>query len=254
MIEVNDLSKVYQLSSKQQKEYDTKDKTNIAVDQLSFACKPGRVFSLLGPNGAGKTTTLRMLATILKPSSGSARIAGYDVVKEANKVRSKIGFLTGSTNLYDRLTASEIVKYFADLYNVPQKDFIHQRDLLFQMLGVNEFKNKQIGKLSTGMKQKVSICRTMIHNPEVVIFDEPTSGLDVVSAENIITLIKDTKAAGKTVIFSSHIMSEVELLSDDLAIISKGKLIYQDTFENFKNNRTTENITSEFIYKIKQSL
>ena len=146
--------------------------------------------------------------------------------RNPKKLEKKIGFLTGSTGLYARLTPDELIKYFADLYNIPKNEFEKRKNELYDLLDMHDFKGKRIGKLSTGMKQKVSICRTMIHDPEVVIFDEPTSGLDVITAENIIELIKDCKKQGKTVIFSSHIMSEVDLLCDDMAIIHKGKMLF----------------------------
>ncbi len=250
MIQVENLSKEFILTRKLQKEYATKDTVAVAVDNISFECKPGRIFSLLGPNGAGKTTTMRMISTLFAPTKGTIKIAGIDVVENPNEARKKIGFLTGSTGLYHRLTPNELVKYFADLYHVPKDKFIERKEYLFDLLNMNEFQHKRIGKLSTGMKQKVSICRTMIHDPEVIVFDEPTSGLDVITSENIIKLIRDCKNQGKTVIFSSHIMSEVDLLSDDLAIIHKGKIIFSDTFENFKAQMTTENLTTEFIHLI----
>lgn len=254
MIQVENLSKEFILTRKLQKEYATKDKVAIAVDNISFECKPGRIFSLLGPNGAGKTTTMRMISTLFAPTKGSIKIAGIDVVENPNEARKKIGFLTGSTGLYQRLTPNELIKYFADLYHVPTDKFEERKAYLYDLLNMNDFQHKRIGKLSTGMKQKVSICRTMIHDPEVIVFDEPTSGLDVITSENIIKLIRDCKNQGKTVIFSSHIMSEVDLLSDDLAIIHKGKIIFNDTFQNFKQQMTTDNLTSEFIYLIgKQS-
>lgn len=247
MIEVNSLYKEFDLSRKQQKELHTKAKKTTAVDGISFRCEPGRVFSLLGPNGAGKTTTLRMLATIFKPTSGTITIAGIDAVKHPNEARKKIGFLTGSTGLYARLTPNELIQYFAELYGVPKKEFTARKEELYSLLNIHDFQDKMIGKLSTGMKQKVSICRTMIHDPEVVIFDEPTSGLDVITSENIIRLINDCKQKGKTVIFSSHIMSEVDLLCDDLAIIHKGKLCYEGTMSEFKATMQEENLTAEFI-------
>ncbi len=247
MIIVENLSKKFQLSKQQRKELVTDAKDITAVDQISFTCQPGRIFSLLGPNGAGKTTTLRMLATILKPTSGTIKVAGHDVVAEEEQVRAKIGFLTGSTGLYQRLTPNELVKYFADLYGVDANSFRQRKEALFTMLDMNDFAKKRIGQLSTGMKQKVSIVRTMIHDPAVVIFDEPTSGLDVVTAENIIKLIRQCKEDGKTVIFSSHIMSEVDLLCDDLAIIHKGKLRYSSTMEAFRNQMQTDSLTKEFI-------
>ena len=247
MIQVENLSKAFSLSRQQRKELGTNAKTITAVNDISFSCQPGRIYSLLGPNGAGKTTTLRMMATILKPTGGSIKINGYDVVKEGVKVRSSIGFLTGSTGLYQRLTPNELTKYFADLYGVEKKVYETRKEELYTLLDMHDFAKKRIGQLSTGMKQKVSITRTMIHNPDVVIFDEPTSGLDVITAENIINLIRNCKEQGKTVIFSSHIMSEVDLLCDDLAIIHKGNLIHSSTMEEFRNQMQSKSLTEEFI-------
>lgn len=253
MIEISDLRKEFTLSKQQKKELATKADRTIAVDGVSFICEPGRVYSLLGPNGAGKTTTLRMLSTIFKPTSGSIKICGIDAIAHPQEARRKIGFLTGSTGLYARLTPNEMVKYFADLYDVPKDEFKARKERLFNLLDMNEFQNKRIGKLSTGMKQKVSICRTMIHDPEVVVFDEPTSGLDVITAENIIKLIRDCKEQGKTVIFSSHIMSEVDLLCDDIAIIHKGKMLFNGTMDSFRNQMQAENLTAEFIRIVNQT-
>ncbi len=247
MIRVEQLSKTFQLTKKQRKEAGLDSSSVLAVNNIDFECKPGRIFSLLGPNGAGKTTTLRMIATIMKPSSGKITVAGHDTVNESAEVRKKIGFLTGSTGLYNRLSANEIIKYFADLYGMEQSKFKQRKEELFGLLGINEFAHKRIGELSTGMKQKVSIARTMIHDPEVVIFDEPTSGLDVISSENIIGLIRNAKEQGKTVIFSSHIMSEVDLLSDDLAIIHKGKLRFNGTMDEFRAEMKDYTLTEAFI-------
>ena len=253
MIKVENLSKEFTLTKKQRKEYATTTNKAIAVNDISFECQPGKVFSLLGPNGAGKTTTLRMLSTIFKPTNGSINIAGIDAIKYAQEARKKIGFLTGSTGLYARLTPNEVIAYFAQLYGIPKADYQARREHLYSLLDMHDFQNKRIGKLSTGMKQKVSICRTMIHDPEVVIFDEPTSGLDVITAENIIKLIQDCKIQGKTVIFSSHIMSEVDLLCDDLAIIHKGNLLYSGSMSDFRSNMKESNITAEFIRIVHES-
>jgi len=253
MIEITDLRKEFVLSKQQRKELNTTDKIAVAVDDISLKCTPGRVFSLLGPNGAGKTTTLRMMSTIFKPTSGSIKIAGIDAIAHPAEARRKIGFLTGSTGLYARLTPNEVIKYFADLYGISKSDFEERKERLYTLLDMHDFQGKRIGKLSTGMKQKVSICRTMIHDPEVVIFDEPTSGLDVITAENIIKLIRDCKDQGKTVIFSSHIMSEVDLLCDDLAIIHNGKMLFDGTMDSFKSNMQAENLTAEFIRVINAS-
>lgn len=218
-----------------------------AVDDVSFHCQPGRIFTLLGPNGAGKTTTLRMIATILKPSSGSIQVAGYDSVQSGAEVRKRLGFLTGSTGLYDRLTPNELIDYFGKLNDMDVREMATRKDELFTLLGIHEFANRRIGRFSTGMKQKVSIARTVIHDPEVVVFDEPTSGLDVIAAKSIIDLIRNSKLQNKTVIFSTHIMSEVNMLSDDLAIIHKGKMIYNNTSEQFKSGMQEATLEDEFI-------
>lgn len=253
MIKVENLYKEFNLNSKQRKEFATKEKKAVAVRDVTFECQPGRIYSLLGPNGAGKTTTLRMISTIFKPTRGSIIIGGIDVLVNPQEARRKIGFLTGSAGLYGRLTPNELIKYYADLYGVSKSDFDSRKKRLYDLLDMHEFANKRIAKLSTGMKQKVSISRTMIHNPDVVVFDEPTSGLDVITAENIINLIKDCKQDGKTVIFSSHIMSEVDLLSDEIGIIHKGRMLFNGTKEAFIQNKQEESLTAEFIRIVKQN-
>jgi sodium transport system ATP-binding protein len=253
MIEVKNLSKTFELSRQQRKELNTEARTAVAVNSISFRCEPGRIFSLLGPNGAGKTTTMRMLSTIYKPTSGEILMGGIDAVKNPQDARCKIGFLTGSTGLYARLTPNELIHYFGELYGVPEETINERKEGLYSLLGMHDFQNKRIGKLSTGMKQKVSICRTMIHDPEIIVFDEPTSGLDVITAENIIQLIQNCKNQGKTVIFSSHIMSEVDLLCDDMAIIHKGKLLFSGTMNDFKSQMQADNLTAEFIRIVHQS-
>lgn len=247
MIKVDNVTKTYKLSKQQKKELQTSASSINAVNNVSFNCHPGRVFSLLGPNGAGKTTTLRMMSTILKPTTGEIEICGHKVTTESEQVRSKIGFLTGSTNLYDRLNPAEIVAYFAKLHGMDKRTMNERSDMLFTQLGIHEFSKKRIGQMSTGMKQKVSIARSMIHDPDVVIFDEPTSGLDVITANSIIELIRRCRDEGKTVIFSSHIMSEVDLLCDDLAIIAKGDLIYNNSMENFRAENKDISLTEAFI-------
>jgi len=247
MIKVLNVTKTYKLSKQQKKELQTTAPSINAVNNVSFECQPGKIFSLLGPNGAGKTTTLRMMSTILKPTSGDIEICGHKVTADSEAVRSKIGFLTGSTNLYDRLSPGEIVEYFGKLHGMDSKVLKERTDMLFTSLGIHEFSKKRISQMSTGMKQKVSIARSMIHDPEVVIFDEPTSGLDVITANNIIELIRRCKEEGKTVIFSSHIMSEVDLLCDDLAIIHKGELIYNDSMDTFRVQNSSTSLTEAFI-------
>ena len=236
MIEVKNISKTFELSKKQRKELNTSETQFQALKDVSFSCQPGKVFSLLGPNGAGKTTTLRTIGGIIKPSSGSVLINGIDMAQNPNEARKQIGFLTGSTGLYGRLTPNEMIHYFGGLYGVDKATIEQRKNKLYDMLDMHHFAS-----------------RTMIHNPAVLVFDEPTSGLDVISAEAIINLIRDCKQNNKTVIFSSHIMSEVELLCDELAIIHKGKIIEQSSFEQFKNQEPNKSLTERFIEIIKNS-
>ena len=251
MIKIDNLTKSF--TSKTGKGFKKETVTVNAVNKVSFECKPGRIFSLLGPNGAGKTTTLRMIAGIINPTSGSAIVDGIDISQGNDEVKKRIGFLTGSTGLYERLNPDETLDFFGKIYRLPEAKLKERKEYLFEKLGINGFRKKRMGQMSTGMKQKVSIARTLIHDPEVLIFDEPTSGLDVITADSIIDLIRESKENNKTVIFSSHIMSEVDLLCDDLAIISKGSIIYNDSFENFKNEMKADNLTQEFINRVKEA-
>ncbi len=251
MIQVQNLTKSFEVVTKKGFK---KEKSQVhAVNQISFECKPGRIFSLLGPNGAGKTTTLRMIAGIINPSSGTAFVDNVDISKGNEEVKKHIGFLTGSTGLYERLNADETLDFFGKVYRIEDSLFQERKEYLFEKLGINLFRKKRIGQMSTGMKQKVSIARTLIHDPRVLIFDEPTSGLDVITAESIIDLIRESKENNKTVIFSSHIMSEVDLLCDDLAIINNGCIIYNDSFDKFKREMKAKNLTQEFINRVKEA-
>ena len=247
MIEIHELTKEFRLNKQQKKNLATSSGYIKAVDGINLTCRPGRIFSLLGPNGAGKTTTLRLIATILKPTSGSIRVSGMDTQKEGKKVRASIGFLTGTTGLYNRLTPDELVTYFGKLYGMNGSVLERRKQDLFHTLEISGFSGKRIGELSSGMKQKVSIARTIIHDPEVVVFDEPTAGLDVITAEHIIDLIRQCKDDGKTVIFSSHIMSEVDLLCEDLAIIHEGKILFDGTMDHFRSQMVNGSLTQEFI-------
>ena len=251
MIKVDKLTKSFM--SKTGKWFRKETVTINAVNEVSFECKPRRIFSLLGPNGAGKTTILRMIAGIINPTSGTAVVDGVDISQGNDEVKKRVGFLTGSTGLYERLNPDETLDFFGKFYKLPHAQFEDRKEYLFAKLGINEFRKKRVGQMSTGMKQKVSIARTLIHNPEVLIFDEPTSGLDVITADSIIDLIRESKENNKTIIFSSHIMSEVDLLCDDLAIINKGSIIYNDSFESFKREMKAGNLTQEFINRVKEA-
>src|SRR5665213_237820 len=213
---------------------DKKRGTVFAVDNVSFSCHPGQIYGLLGANGAGKTTTLRMLATILAPTEGTAIVAGYDVVKDPQLVRSHVGFLSTATALYGRLTAQEMVEYFGRLYGMDEATLHRRIDTIFERLEMNDFRDRRCDKLSTGMKQKVSIARTLVHDPSVMIFDEPTVGLDVMAARAIAGFIRECRDNGKTVVFSTHVMSEVEKLCDRIGIIEGGKLLAEGTLPELR--------------------
>jgi sodium transport system ATP-binding protein len=195
-----------------------------AVDGVCFECRPGAIFGLLGPNGAGKTTTLRMLSTVLRPTGGRAVVAGFDVVEAPEAVRARIGYMSASTGLYDRMTAWELVEYFGRLYGLDPDTLRERMDLIFDWLQMNDFRDLLCAKMSTGMRQKVSIARTIVHDPPVLIFDEPTSGLDVLVARAVLQKIAELRAQGKTILFSTHQMHEVEKLCDQVAIIHRGRL------------------------------
>ncbi|HET7150071.1 MAG TPA: ATP-binding cassette domain-containing protein [Candidatus Acidoferrum sp.] len=240
MIEARSLSKRFQ---------DKKRGEIRAVDNVSFSCKPGQIYGLLGANGAGKTTTLRMLATILEPTDGTAVICGYDVVEHPEKVRANVGFLSTATALYPRLTSQEMVEYFGRLNGLDEPTLKKRVDDIFNRLEMNDFRDRRCDKLSTGMKQKTSIARTLVHDPPVMIFDEPTTGLDVMTARTIISFISECRDRGKTVIFSTHIMSEVERLCDHIGIIHDGKLLTEGTVAELRAKYNEHNI-EEIIVKV----
>jgi len=240
MIEARSLSKRFQ---------DKKRGEIRAVDNVSFTCQPGKIYGLLGANGAGKTTTLRMLATILEPTDGTVIVNGFDVVEHPEKVRANVGFLSTATALYPRLTAQEMVEYFGRLNGLDEATLKKRIDDIFTRLDVNSFRDRRCDKLSTGMKQKTSIARTLVHDPPVMIFDEPTTGLDVMTARTIIGFIADCRDRGKTVIFSTHIMSEVERLCDHIGIIHGGKLLEEGTLTELRAKHSEHNL-EEIIVKV----
>ena len=222
----------------------------LAVNNVSFTCKPGEIYGLLGVNGAGKTTTLRLLATMLRPSSGSAEIAGFDIVNQPEQVRANIGFLSTATALYGRLTAREFIEYFARLNGMSEEKLGGRVDSLIQTLGIVEFANGRCDKLSTGMKQRVSIARSVVHDPPVMIFDEPTLGLDVLSSRDIVKFIRDCRAQAKTVIFSSHVMTEVEKLCDRIGIIHDGKLLREGTLADLRAASNLNDLEEIFVQTV----
>jgi sodium transport system ATP-binding protein len=217
------------------------------VDSVSFRCQPGEIYGLLGANGAGKTTTLRMLATILEPTSGTAQVAGFDVKLEPQKVRANVGFLSTATALYGRLSAREMVEYFGRLNGMEGDRLQKAVDGLFHALDMESFSDRRCEKLSTGMKQKVSIARTLVHDPAVMIFDEPTVGLDVMTARSIVAFIRHCRERGKTVIFSTHVMSEAEKLCDRIGIIHDGKLLTEGTLAELRQRSSKTDLEDIFV-------
>lgn len=195
-----------------------------AVEDVSFECLPGMIFGLLGPNGAGKTTTLRMLSTVLRPTSGTAYVAGYNVLYNPAAVRSHIGYMSAGTGIYDRMSAWELVEYYGKLYGMESDRLRERMETIFDWLKMNDFRDVLGSKMSTGMKQKVSIARTIVHDPPVLIFDEPTSGLDILVVRVVLQKIEELREQGKTIIFSTHAMHEVQKLCSRVAILHRGRI------------------------------
>jgi sodium transport system ATP-binding protein len=219
-----------------------------AVDNISFSVAKGEIFGLLGENGAGKTTTLRMLATMLQPTAGHAVLKGYDTQKEPEKVRAQIGILFGGeTGLYDRLTVTENIAYFGELNGMSKADIRERIQQLARAFGMEDFINKRASKLSKGMKQKAAFARSIVHDPDIMLFDEPTSGLDVTAARDVHEFILRCKSEGKTIVFSSHSMSEVEKLCDRIGIIHKGKLVECGTVDELKEKYGNDNLEELFV-------
>ena len=238
MIEARQLTKTFK---------DKKRGLITAASDLTFTCRPGRIYGLLGANGAGKTTTLRMLATLLKPTSGSCTVAGHDAAAEPEKVRANVGFLAASTALYGRLSAREMIAYFGRLNGMTEAAIAARIKSLADELVMHDFLDRRCDKFSTGMKQKTSIARTLIHDPAVMIFDEPTLGLDVMTARSIVKFVRDCRDRGKTVIYSTHVMSEVEKLCDTIGIIHGGRLVAEGTLAELQTRFGERDMEEIFI-------
>ncbi|HVU25200.1 MAG TPA: ATP-binding cassette domain-containing protein [Opitutus sp.] len=238
MIEASHLTKLFR---------DKKRGEIRAVDDVSFRAEPGKIYGLLGANGAGKTTTLRLLATLLQPTSGRAVVAGFDVTRDPAKVRAQVGFLAASTALYGRLTARETIIYFGRLHGMTDAAVRARVEQLADELDMREFLDRRCDKFSTGMKQKTSIARTLVHDPAVMIFDEPTLGLDVMTSRAIVRFVRECRARGKTVIYSTHIMSEVEKLCDTIGIIHGGRLRAQGTLAELRGSYGEQDMEEIFV-------
>jgi sodium transport system ATP-binding protein len=219
----------------------------LAVDHVSFDAHAGEIFGLLGPNGAGKTTTMRILCTVLRPTGGIAQVAGFDVATQAGEVRKHIGFLSANTAVYDRMSAWELVEYFGRLHGLERERLRARMEEVFAMLQMNDFRDVLGAKMSTGMRQKVSIARAIVHDPPVLIFDEPTAGLDVLVARAVLQNIERLRAMGKCILFSTHIMREVEKLCDRVAIVSKGRVLAAGTLPELREAHRQHDLEEIFF-------
>ncbi|MFZ4508572.1 MAG: ABC transporter ATP-binding protein [Fimbriimonas sp.] len=218
-----------------------------AVDHISIAGESGKILGLLGKNGAGKSTLLRMLSTIIKPTAGRATVAGYDVVTQAEQVRASIGFMSNSTALYGRLTAREMIEYFGGLYGILGPELKRRTDAVIERLDIGSYSNQLCDKLSTGQKQRVNIARTILHDPPVMFFDEPTAGLDVVMSQDVMQFIEESRDSGKTVVYCTHIMSEVERLCDHVVVIHDGMVKGEGTVEQLKLSTGQPSLEKAFL-------
>jgi sodium transport system ATP-binding protein len=225
-----------------------------AVKGISFQCHPGEIYGLLGANGAGKTTTLKMLATLLPPTSGKAYILDFDVEKQPHQVRQSLGFYSSSTGLYPRLSVLETLEFFALVNGYPKASLEARLDQLVEQFQLGDYQKARVEKLSSGMKQKVSIARTIAHDPPVLIFDEPTVGLDVIAALDFQTSLKLLREQGKTIILSTHIMSEAEKLCDRIAIVNRGCLLAQGTLEELRAATELHYLEDIFVHYLSQPL
>lgn len=236
------LRKTFRLSAKQRKIEKTPFREKIAVNGLSFTAKKGEIYGLLGPNGAGKTTTLRILATLIRPDEGDAVIDGYSVVRQPDKVRSKIGFLTSELKPDEFFTPSYTFDFFSELQNIPPQVRDERKKMLFERFGIDKFSETKISDLSTGMKQKVSIAISLVHDPEFIIFDEPTNGLDVLTAKSVTDFLVELKNRGKTILLSTHIFSLVEKICDRAGIIIDGKMAAEDSVASLTREKPLEDV------------
>lgn len=241
MIEINEVTKKFQ----------DKKMHVTALKHVSFTIEKGQVVGLLGENGAGKTTLLRTIATLLTPTEGTITVTGYDTVKNPNAIKKRIGVLFGGeTGLYDRLTALENLEYFATLYGLSKHETKVRINELAKMFGMKDYLNRKVGSFSKGMRQKVAIARTLIHNPDIILFDEPTTGLDITSSNVFRQLVHQLKREKKTIIFSSHIMEEVTMLCDTVAMMHKGELVHHGPLEALYQAEESRDLNFIFMSKL----
>ncbi len=222
----------------------------LALCDVTFKAGPGQIYGLLGPNGAGKTTALRILSTVLQPTSGTAIVGGYDCVTQPETVRHQIGFISANTAVYDRMTAWEMVAYFGRLYGMEEDALRERMEVLFERFRMHEIRDLLGAKMSTGMKQKVSIARAIVHDPPVLIFDEATTGLDVLVARALLDAVAELRDQGKCILFSTHIMREAERLCDRVAIMHRGHILAEGTVEELRDRHEEHDLEELFFQLI----
>ncbi len=240
LLKVQNLRKTFKISAKQQKIEKTKERIKVAVDDLSFTAYEGEVFGLLGPNGAGKTTTLRMMSALVKPDKGDVLVDGASVVKNPEEVRKKIGFLTSELKLEEFFTPNYLFTFFSELHGVDKAKAAARKQSLFEKFGITKFAEVKVGDLSTGMKQKVSLVISIVHDPDIIIFDEPTNGLDVLTAKVVTDFLLELKEQGKTIVVSTHIFSLIEKICDRVGIVIEGKMAVCDTLASLTAEKSLE--------------
>ena len=224
-----------------------------AVTELSLRVEAGEVYALLGANGAGKTTALRCLATLLAPSAGTASVGGFDIRADPLSVRRNLGFLAASMGLYQRLTARELLHYFASLQEIPDATRAARVEEMISYFDLTSFADRLCGKLSTGQRQRVSIARAILHDPPALVLDEPTLGLDLLSGDVIYRFIEGVRARGRAVLFSTHQMSEVELLADRVGIIAGGRLVAEGTIDDILERSGETNLARAFLHIVREA-
>ncbi|MCL2050876.1 MAG: ABC transporter ATP-binding protein [Lachnospiraceae bacterium] len=250
VLSVSNLSKTFKLSKKQQKLRNLHKPVITAADNVSFTSYEGEVFGLLGPNGAGKTTTMRMLATLINPDSGDALVGGYSIVKQSQQVRQSIGFLTNELKLDDFFTPNYLYDFFAELHGIPKDKARTRKTALFEKFGIDKFAEVKIANLSQGMKQKISLVVSIVHDPQIIIFDEPTNGLDVITAKVVVDFLVELKLEGKSIILSTHIFSLVEKLCDRAGIIIDGKMVACAPVAEIAGSKTLEEAFFDIYHQV----
>jgi len=254
MVKVKNLKKIYKLSKKQKNKKNASKDSLIAVNNISFEAKSGEIFGLLGPNGAGKTTTLRCISTLIKPSEGEISVCGFDVFEDSFKVRENIALLTNDIKLDENFTPKYTMEYIGSLYGLSKEEICQRRTELFSYFNVDSYQDMKISELSQGMKQKLSIAVSLVHDPKVIIFDEPTNGLDVITAKAVTDYLLKLKKLGKTIIISTHIMNVAAKLCDKIAILLKGEICIDDNLDNILSKTNTLSLEEAFFKLYEQEV